>query len=137
MDWFLYDNGLRHERVNLSESWETYKTEQQKKCFFYITGKQFIWKLFHNNNNRMRKAGFIYRNLSSSSIFGYKSNSQSSFFQCHYPKRVELITSLIIFLTRPTSLHKKSKFSSTMAEFLFICVLNFEIFLKLSHFLRP
>ena len=25
MDWFLYDNGLRHERVNLYSSWNYQK----------------------------------------------------------------------------------------------------------------
>ena len=36
MDWFLYDNGLRHERVN-------YKTSTRLKYLIYITGEKKFW----------------------------------------------------------------------------------------------
>ena len=36
MDWFLYDNGLRHERVNLNNSWSQYSINRKTELVNYL-----------------------------------------------------------------------------------------------------
>ena len=38
MDWFLYDNGLRHERVKLSRKLPTFKINPFHATGFWFTG---------------------------------------------------------------------------------------------------
>ena len=79
MEWFLYDNGLRHERVNFHSLWNRLKSfEIIRKSFqksFNIKGETWrrlldldLWKTF-KYKTRYKNSDFV--NLNNSNTLPY------------------------------------------------------------------